>query len=121
MLTGSFDVFETGDHLPLVLELFEEDLPHQMTSLDDLGIDDPIIYIDPFPPRQNNPLRPQNAHMLGKIRLAEANLLDQFSGGHLLVFQGINDLESFGIRKNLADIGMKRIYFFQTPSSLVLL
>jgi len=52
----SFNAPEAGDHLPFLLKLFQEDLPHQVTGLDDLGIRDTIIDIDSLPSCQDNPL-----------------------------------------------------------------
>jgi hypothetical protein len=46
----SLNASKVGNHLSLFLELFEKNLPHQMTGLNDLGIGNTIINIDALPP-----------------------------------------------------------------------
>jgi len=97
---------ETRDHLPVFLHLIKKDLSHQTAHMKDLGICNAIIDIDALPPGSNHPFGPQDAHMLGKVGLAESDLFDQFRGGDLFLFQRIENLKPLGIRENFAKIGM---------------
>jgi hypothetical protein len=45
----SLNTSKVGDHPPFFVKLFKENLPYQMTGLNDLRICDTIINIDPLP------------------------------------------------------------------------
>jgi hypothetical protein len=45
----SLNTSKVGDHPPFFVKLFKENLPYQMTDLNDLRICDTIINIDPLP------------------------------------------------------------------------
>jgi hypothetical protein len=102
----SLDAFEVGDHFPLFLELFHEHLPHQSAGLKNFGIGDAIVDIDPLPPAQDDPRGFQDTHVLGEIGLVDADLLALLAGGHLPVLQHVPNLQTLGVGKNFADVGL---------------
>ncbi len=88
-------------------ELFDKHLPHEIAGLDDLGIANPIVNIQPFSTSHDNPLLAQDREMLGHIGFGNSKVIDNLADSQFVIPERFDDLKTLRVRENLAHFGVE--------------